>query len=213
MIVGQRLLSRESIERVESSGRSVGHSDGYRAVQRDDGRWADLKQGVIEKHDPLPVGLCYGVGSRMTRSDRRLQGVTMGAAIQILRAMERGHSSLDLCVVPQRTVLFRQENGFSGWSATRCGTRRLQLHQRQESVDLRLLGKELREHASQAECIVAECCPHPLVPGGCGVSLVEDQIDDGQHRLKPLSQLVTTRSLKGNMSLGQCLLGSKDALA
>jgi hypothetical protein len=80
-------------------------------------------------------------------------------------------------------------------------------------VDLRLLGKNLREHASKAECILTEGCPHPLVAGGCGVFLVEDQIDHGQHGFKPLSQLIAARSLKGNMGLGQSLLGSKDALA
>ena len=99
----------------------------------------------------------------MTRSDRRLQGVTVGAATQLLRTLERSHSPLNLRMVPQRAVLLRQENGFSGWSATRCGTRRLQLHQRQETVDLRLLGKHLRQHASKAECILTERCPHPLV--------------------------------------------------
>ena len=66
-----------------------------------------MKQGVIEKNDPLPVGLRYGVGSRVTSGNRRLQGVTMGAATQVLRAIERSHSSLNLCMVPQRTVLFR----------------------------------------------------------------------------------------------------------
>jgi hypothetical protein len=35
MIVGQRGLSRESIQRVEPSGRSPGHSVDYHAVQRD----------------------------------------------------------------------------------------------------------------------------------------------------------------------------------
>ena len=87
--MGQRRLSRDSIQRVEPRGRSLCHSDCDRAVQRHHRRWANLKQGVIEKNDPLPVRIRYGVGSRVTSSDCRLQCVTVGAATQLLRAMER----------------------------------------------------------------------------------------------------------------------------
>ena len=104
---------------------------------------------------------------------------------RLLRAIERSHASLDLSVVPQRTVLFRQENGFSVWSATRRGTRRLQLHQRQQTINLSLLRKKLCQPAAKADCFHAQCCPHPLLPRGCGVSFVEDQVDDREYRLKP----------------------------
>ena len=80
-------------------------------------------------------------------------------------------------------------------------------------MHLGLPGQQLRQHASKAERVLTERCPHPLVARGCGVSLVEDQVDHGQHGFEPLSQLVAARRLEGNMSLGQCLLGSKDALA
>src|SRR4051794_13892730 len=107
MIVGQRGCSRDSIQRMEPGGWPLCHSDGYRAVQPNDGRRADLKQGVIEKHDPPPVGIRSGLGSRVTRSDRGLQGVAMIAATELLRPLECSHTSLNLRLVPQRTVLLR----------------------------------------------------------------------------------------------------------
>src|SRR4029077_18245944 len=99
---------------------------------------------------------------------------------------------LNLRVVPKRTVLLGQEDGFSGWSATRCGARCMQLHEREEAMDLGLIRKKLCQPAAKADGFHAQCCPHPLLSRGCGVSLVEDQVDHRQYGLKPLSQLVTT---------------------
>src|SRR4051812_17157820 len=83
MIVGERGLGRQLIERVESSGGTLCHSDRYRAVQRHDGRWADLKQGVIVEDDLLPISLPCALGLCVARGNRRLQRVRAGAATEI----------------------------------------------------------------------------------------------------------------------------------
>ncbi len=80
-------------------------------------------------------------------------------------------------------------------------------------MDFGLFGKVTRQHAPQPERIITERRPHPLLSGRSRVAFVEDQIDHRQHRFKPLPQLHPTRSLKGNMSLSQRLLGSKNSLA
>ena len=94
---GQQVVARqgrtESVKRGKPSGwavwRAWRHADCDSAVEADDGRWADLKQGVIEKNDSVPVGLGRGAGSRVTSGDRGLQSVTVGATTQLLRAMEQ----------------------------------------------------------------------------------------------------------------------------
>ncbi len=96
MIAGQNRLSPQNIQRIEPRTGSLSHSHRYRAIQRHYRRRAHLKQGVIKKHDPLPVGLRRRVGPRVTSGNRGLQGVSAGAATQPLRATERRHSSFDL---------------------------------------------------------------------------------------------------------------------
>src|SRR4051794_11745082 len=100
MIVGERGLSRETVQRMKAGGGPVCHADGHGAVQSNNGRGAELKQVVIEKHDLLPVGIRRGLGSRMTRNDGRLQPVTSGAATQLLRPLEGGQAALNLRLVP-----------------------------------------------------------------------------------------------------------------
>ena len=80
-------------------------------------------------------------------------------------------------------------------------------------MDLWFLGQKLSEPAPKAECVIAEGGAHPLLAGGGGVALVEDEIDHGEHGVEPLSKLVAAWSFKGDMRFGQCFLGSKDALA
>ena len=49
-------------------------------------------------------------------------------------------------------------------------------------MDLGLLGDELGEDAAEAERVLAERGAHPVVAGGRRVALVEDQVDDLEHR-------------------------------
>ena len=94
----------------------------------------------------------------------------------------------------------------------RRSTRRLDLHQRDEPVDLGLLRDELGEDAAEAERVLAEGGPHPVVAGGRRVALVEDQVDDLEHRREPRGERVAARDLEGHARLGERPLGPHDAL-
>jgi hypothetical protein len=55
-----------------------------------------LHQSVVEKNDPLPVGLFGSASSHVTGSNRRLQPIVFSATAQPLRVFECSHSSLNL---------------------------------------------------------------------------------------------------------------------
>ncbi len=73
------------------------------------------------------------------------------------------------------------------WSSSRIGSpagptrarrpRRLDLHQRDEAVHLRLRRGELGQDAAEAQRVLAQRGPHPVVAGGRRVALVEDEVD------------------------------------
>ncbi len=111
MVAGECSVTGEGggfVDCVESCGRAVDHADGDCAIECDDGRWIELQQGVVEKNDAVPLGLFGGAGAHVTGGNGCLQRVRFRAAAQSLRLFERGHSSLDLRVVPQGAVLIRE---------------------------------------------------------------------------------------------------------
>ena len=220
MIVGQRRLSRESVKRGKPSGwavcRAGRHPDGYGSIEPNNwrwGRWADLEKCVVEKDNPLPVSICCGAGPGMTGDDCGLQRVVTRPAAQPLRMVKCSHASLYLDVVPPRPVLVEQQNGFSVLTLACRGPRRLQLHQRQQTVDLRFIGKKFHEDAPQPQRVITKLFPHPLIAEGGRISFVEDEVDHRENGLKPAAQLVRTRDLECNMCYGESPFSPKDSLA
>ena len=90
--------------------------------------------------------------------------------------------------------------------------RRLDLHQRDQAVDLRLLRSELGQDAAEAQRVLAQRRPHPVVAGGRRVAFVEDEVDDLEHRRQPGGELGPARDLEGDARLGEGPLGADDAL-
>ena len=79
-------------------------------------------------------------------------------------------------------------------------------------MHLRLARHQLGQHAAQAQRVVAQRRPHPILAGGGGVALVEDQVDDLQHRGQAFAQLRTGRHLEGHPRFCQRAFGTHDAL-
>src|SRR5439155_335531 len=115
---------------------------------------------------------------------------------------------------PPRARRARPARG--GSSAGRAGPRPrarcLDLHARDEAVDLRLLRNQLGEGAAETERVLAERRSHPVVTGGRGVALVEDEVDDLEHRRQTGGELGAAGDLEGDALLGESPLGPDDAL-
>ena len=84
--------------------------------------------------------------------------------------------------VPARAVLVEQQDGLAVGPDARPRPRGLQLHQRDEPVHLGLARRQLGEDAAEAQRLLAQRRPHPVVARGRRVALVEDQVDDLEHR-------------------------------
>ena len=65
-------------------------------------------------------------------------------------------------------------------------------------MDLRLLRSELGQDPPETQRILAERGPHPVVAGGRRVALVEDQVDDLEHRRQTVGELAPAGDLEGN---------------
>ncbi len=96
-----------------------------------------------------------GVRARVTGRDRSLERVWTALGRQLLRALERRKTATDEQLIPERSILVVQQHGRSGSTDTRARARRLDLHQRDEAVDLGLLQSDLGENAAEAEPLLA----------------------------------------------------------
>ena len=86
----------------------------------------------------------------MTRRDRGLERVgTEGA--ELLGAIEGGQTPVDEQVIPAGAVLIEEQDRIARGTGAGPQARRLDLHQGDEPVDLRLLGHERGQDPAEAE--------------------------------------------------------------
>ena len=115
-------------------------------------------------------------------------------------------------MIPERAVLIEQQNRLSRRPGARLRARRLNFHQCDQAVDLGIARGEPGQHPSQTQCILTERRSHPVFTGGRRVALVEDEIDDLEHRRQTCGTLGPARDLEGDARLGKGPLGADDAL-
>ncbi len=127
-------------------------------------------------------------------------------------ARERREAAADEEPIPARAVLVEQQDGLSGRADPRHRARRLDLHERDEPVHLGLLGEEPGQDAAEPERVIAERRPHPVVASRRRVALVEDEVDDLEHRRETSGPVGAARNLEGHARLGERALGPDDAL-
>jgi len=148
----------------------------------------------------------------VTRRDRGLERVRAVRAAERLRPLERREPATDEEPVPARTVLVRQQDGLAAGSDARVEPRRLDLHQRDESMHLGLARHEPGDDAAEPKRVVAERGPHPVVAGRRGVALVEDQVDDLEYRGQAGREVGAARDLERDAFLRERPLRANDAL-
>src|SRR6266480_1326235 len=79
-------------------------------------------------------------------------------------------------------------------------------------MDLGFLRGEARQDAAEAERVLAEARAHKVVASRRRIALVEDKIDDLEHRGQPRVELRPGGHLEGNARLGERAFRTNDAL-
>jgi hypothetical protein len=87
----------------------------------------------------------------------------------------------------------------------------VQQHQRQQPL-ARRPRHQLQQHPPESDRLGRQLPPHRRLPGGRRVPLVEDEIDDGHHRLESLGQVRLIRDAVGDAGSADLLLGPHQAL-
>ncbi len=212
VVAAQRGLVGERVDELEPGLRAEGHHDRHGAVELDDRGAGERRQGVVQRDDPRPVGLLDAAGPRVAGGDRGLQRVRAQRAAELLGALQPGQAALYEQVVPACAVLVGEQHRLAVRPDPRPQPRGLQLHQGQQAVDLGLARHQRGEDAPQAQGVLAQRRPDPVLAGGCGVALVEDQVDHLEHRRQTVGQLIPAGDLERHAGLGERALGADDAL-
>ena len=89
-------------------------------------------------------------------------------------------------MIPARAVLVCEQHELSG-DEPRIAPRVMQEHQREQAAHLGLVGHQLGEHAPEADRVRGQVQT-------AAVALVEDQVDDGEHRRETFGQQVPGRN-------------------
>ena len=117
--------------------------------------------------------------------DRGLQRVGAARPAERLGARERGEPAAHQQPVPARAVLVEQQHRLAG------GPRRAPERDAWISISATRpctsgsVGSELGEDAPEPQRLLAQRRSHPVVAGGRRVALVEDEVDDLEHRGQP----------------------------
>src|SRR5215210_575465 len=126
----------------------------------------------------------------MASRDRRLQRVTTCASAKLFRTLKSRKTASYQHVIPAGAILIQQQDGFAGQPGSCACSRRLNFHKRDEAVDFRLIRCQLCEDAAKAKRVLAQSGSHPIVSCSCRVALIKDQVENLEHRLEPVGELV-----------------------
>src|ERR1700730_9483139 len=164
--------------------RSLDLGDGARSVGGDHRARSDRLELVVELQDLPPVR-----GGRIGRVgvhgvDRCLNLVW--TRLVTLEALPHDGLPLgDEVAIPEGAVLVSEQDEFAVRGRARGASRLDEQHEREQSHDLRFVGYELDQEASEADGLHAKLLADKAVTRTRRVTFVEDEIDDGQHGPKP----------------------------
>ena len=112
--------------------------------------------------------------------------------------------------LPPSTVLFLEQHGLPVVADPRgkpCGG---QLQEREQAVDLGLVGDQPRQHPGLTDRLVGEVLPDPVAARRRRRALREHQVEDVQHRRQPFTALVGRRHLERDLRRAERLLRAGD---
>ena len=179
--------------------RALGLGDRHRAAELDDRRAGEARELAVERGDLRPVARLVGV----QRRDRRLQHVRPAAA-QRQRAVERRAAGGDL----------RASQSARSWSASSTSSPSRKRAARRASCSSISASRPCTSGSSgissasarPSRIASAARSPRPRV------ALVEDQVDDGEHRGEPVGQQVVGRHAERDPGGLDLALGAHEPL-
>jgi hypothetical protein len=131
---------------------------------------------------------------------------------QLFGTLERGEAATDQDVVPTRAILIEQQDRLSRGTDSSASSRSLNLHERDEAMNFRLVRHKARENSAETERVFAERRPHPVFTGRGGVAFVENEVDHFENGRQTRCKIRPPGDLKGNVRLSQRSLGADNAL-
>jgi hypothetical protein len=115
-------------------------------------------------------------------------------------------------MVPTRPVLVQEQDRFTTRTHPGPKARRLYLHERDQAVNLWFPRGQACQDAAQSQGVLAKGRPDPVLPRRGRVPLVEDEVQDRQHRRQPFGPFGPAGNLEGDPGLGQRPFGTDDPL-
>jgi hypothetical protein len=160
----------QRIDKFQTSLRPKQHRECHRTIELDDRRRRELGKFPVEPHDGRPVGLLRGARTRVASRDARLQQIGAGGTSQDFGLgrcpVNRGKAAADEELIPACAILIEQKHRLSARTYARGKARRLDLHESDEAMDLRLLACKLGQYPAEAQRLLAKLRAHPVVADG-----------------------------------------------
>ena len=181
-------------------------------VERHHRRGQEAQELLVERRDLRPVGLVRRRRLGVQGRDRRLDLIATRLS-EPQRPVQYANPFLDLSPVPARAVLVGQQDQLPLRAGTRGAARVVEQHQREQPERLGLGGHQRRQQLAQPQRLRAQLGAQQVLAGGGGVALVEDQVDDREHRVQAIGQRLVARQLERDARVTDLALRADQALA
>ena len=109
----ERRLGGQCINEFQTRCRTERHSHCHRAIQLDDRRWRELRERHRRARRCAPSPFPRSARAGVAGGDRGLQRVGAERAAELLGAFERGETTTNQKLIPERAILIEQQDGLS----------------------------------------------------------------------------------------------------
>src|SRR5680860_1016968 len=159
---GEAVRGNQVVDDVQRRCRALGHGDRDRPVELYDGRGRQPAERLVEQHYPVPVRLVDGRCDRMTLGDTGLDAVRTETTSDPSGPDQGRTPTPDCRPVPPPTVLLLQQHRFAVVTHARREPGGGELEEREQSVRLRLVRHQPRQHPGQPDRLTSQVRPDPI---------------------------------------------------
>ena len=149
---------------------------------------------------------------RVTGDDRGLQHIRTRCSADRLGAIEGLQPAADEELIPPCSVLLEERDWFSRRPDPRPCSRRLDLHQRYQTMGLGFLRHKFGEDAAESQRFMAKRRSHPVFASGRRITFVKDQVDDLKDRGQTGIERICAGDFKGDSRISESAFCADDSL-